>query len=213
MTYRILVMAKAPVPGTVKTRLKLPPRVAAGLQSALIEDTAEKASSLGPTTVAGAPPDRLDLVRALLPEDVALIPQTPGDLGDRMLAAARTLFDASPAPVLLLGTDAPTLPVRAIEEAASALDAHDISIIQSSDGGYVLLGLRRPAEAVFRGVDWSTGAVFRQTLRGAEGAALSVYEGEPWYDVDDPEDLARLGEELDVYPGRAPRTARFLRGM
>ena len=76
-----------------------------------------------------------------------------------------------------------------------------------------MLGLRRPVGEVFRGVDWSTGAVFRQTLRGAEGAALSVHEGEPWYDVDEPEDLARLGEELGAHPGRAPRTAGFLRGM
>jgi uncharacterized protein len=213
MTHRILVMAKAPVPGTVKTRLELPPRTAAGLQAALIQDTVEKARSLAPTTVAGAPPDKLDLVRALLPEDVALIPQTPGDLGDRMLAAAHALFDASPAPVLLLGTDAPTLPAEAILEAASALEYHGVSIIPSSDGGYVLLGLRRPAGAVFRGVEWSTEAVLRQTLRAAEGAGLSVFEGEPWYDVDEPGDLARLEKELGAHPGRAPRTAGFLRGL
>lgn len=212
MNYRILVMAKAPVPGTVKTRLMLPPRVAAGLQAALIGDTAEKARALAPTTVAGAPPDKLDLVRPLVPEDVALISQRPGDLGDRMQAASRTLFDAASAPVILLGTDAPTLPVKAIEGAASALDSHDISIIPSSDGGYVLLGLRRPVEAVFRGVDWSTEVVFRQTLRGAERARLSVYAGEPWYDVDEPGDLSRLAEELGAHPERAPRTAGFLGG-
>jgi glycosyltransferase A (GT-A) superfamily protein (DUF2064 family) len=73
--------------------------------------------------------------------------------------------------------------------------------------------LRRPVGAVFRGMDWSTEAVFRQTLRGAGGAGLSVYEVEPWYDVDEPGDLARLGEELGAYPGRAPRTADFLGGL
>ena len=210
MTYRILVMAKAPIPGTVKTRLALPPQNAADLQAALITDTVEKAQTLAPTTVAGAPPDRLDLIRPLLPGTVNLLPQAPGDLGDRMLAAARTLFAASPDPVLILGTDAPTLPAEAIESAAAALDLHDISIIRSFDGGYVLLGLRRPVGAVFRGVDWSTGAVFRQTLRGADEAGLSVHEGAPWYDVDEPGDLARLREELAAHPERAPRTARFL---
>ena len=139
-----------------------------------------------------------------------LIAQAPGDLGDRMLAGTRTLSAASPDPVLLLGTDAPTLPAEAIGEAASALDLHDISIIPSTDGGYVLLGLRGPMEAVFRGVDWSTEAVFRQTLRRAEGAGLSVYEGDPWYDVDEAGDLARLGEELRARPERAPRTAEVL---
>lgn len=210
MTYRILVMAKAPIPGTVKTRLGLPPRIAAGLQAALTADTVEKARSLAPTTVAGAPADRLDLIRPLLPGDADLIPQSPGDLGDRMLSGVRTLFAASNTPVLVLGTDAPTLPAEAIEGSAAALDTHDISIIPSADGGYVLLGLRRPVEAVFRGVEWSTGAVIRQTLRGAEGAGLSVHAGEPWYDVDEPADLARLGEELRAHPERAPRTADFL---
>lgn len=213
MTFRILVMAKAPIPGTVKTRLRLPPQAAAGLQTALIADTVEKARTLAPTTVAGAPPDRLDLIRLLLPGDVDLIAQEPGDLGDRMLAGARTLITASSAPILLLGTDAPTLPPEAIEEAAYALTAHDISIIQSSDGGYVLLGLRRPVEVVFRGVDWSTGAVFRQTLLGADAARLTVYEGDPWYDVDEPEDLVRLREELGPHPERAPRTADFLKRL
>lgn len=213
MTFRILVMAKAPIPGTVKTRLMLPPEDAAGLQRAFISDTVERARTLAPTTVAGAPPDRRDLIRPLLPDDVPLIAQEPGDLGDRMLCATRTLFAASPVPVLLLGTDAPTLPPEAIEEAASALAFHDISIIPSFDGGYVLLGLRRPVGAVFRGVDWSTDVVFRQTLRRADEAGLGVYEGDPWYDVDEPENLARLGEELGAHPERAPRTADFLGGL
>jgi rSAM/selenodomain-associated transferase 1 len=213
LTYRILVMAKAPIAGTVKTRLGLPPRDAAGLQVALIRDTVEKARSLAPITLAGAPADRLDLIRLLLPNDVALIPQSPGDLGARMLSGARTLFDASPDPVLLLGTDAPTLPSEAIETAASALELHDISIIPSTDGGYVLLGLRRPVAAVFRGVDWSTEAVHRQTLERAEEAGLSVHEGDPWYDVDEPGDLDRLREELATRPHLAPRTADFLGRM
>ena len=210
MTYRILVMAKAPIPGTVKTRLGLPPEDAAGLQAALIRDTTEKAASLAPTTVAGAPADGLDLIRPILPDEVGLIPQPPGDLGDRMLAGSKTLFDASPDPVLLLGTDAPTLPATAIREAADALSTHDVSIIPSTDGGYVLLGLRQPVGAVFSGVDWSTEAVHRQTLARAEEAGLSVHEGEPWYDVDEPGDLARLREELDAWPRLAPRTADFL---
>jgi hypothetical protein len=213
VTYRILVMAKAPIPSTVKTRLGLPPQDAAGLQAALIQDTVEKARSLAPTTLAGAPADRLDLIGPLLPDGVALIPQAPGDLGDRMLDASRSLFDASPDPALLLGTDAPTLPAEAIEKAASALALNELSIIPSTDGGYVLLGLRRPVAAIFRGVDWSTEAVYRQTLERAEDAGLSVQEGDPWYDVDEPEDLDRLRVELAARPHLARRTAEFLGRM
>ncbi len=213
MTYRVLVMAKAPIPGTVKTRLGLPPRDAAGLQAALIRDTVKKARSLAPTTLAGAPADRLDLIRPILPDGVALISQPSGDLGDRMLNASRALFDTSPDAVLLLGTDAPTLPPEAIETASSALALNDVSIIPSTDGGYVLLGLRRPVAAVFRGVEWSTEAVHRQTLERAEEAGLSVHKGDPWYDVDGPEDLDRLREELAARPYLAPRTADFLGRM
>jgi glycosyltransferase A (GT-A) superfamily protein (DUF2064 family) len=117
-------MAKAPIPGTVKTRLHLPPEDAARLQAALIEDTVRKA--LAPTTVAGAPPGRLHLIRNLLPNEVPLLPQPEGDLGRKMLAGARALFDRDPDPVLIVGTDAPTLPPQAIATAADSLNTHDL---------------------------------------------------------------------------------------
>jgi glycosyltransferase A (GT-A) superfamily protein (DUF2064 family) len=97
----VLIMAKAPIPGTVKTRLGLPPQDGARLQEALIKDTVSKARPLGPTTVAGAPPERLDPIRRLLPEDAALIPESGGDLGGRMQAAAAALFERSFEPVLI----------------------------------------------------------------------------------------------------------------
>ena len=211
MSFRILVMAKAPIPGTVKTRLRLPGRDAARLQATLIQDTVDKARALAPTTVAGAPGDQPGLLQNLLPDDVSLIPQPEGDLGDRMLAGVETLFHKSPEPLIILGTDAPTLPPQAILDCAEALNTHDISIIQSTDGGYVLLGLRRPVEAVFSGVEWSTDAAYRQTLARAGEAGLSAYEGPAWYDVDEPGDLVRLREDLSGHPGLAPRTARVLR--
>jgi rSAM/selenodomain-associated transferase 1 len=203
-------MAKAPIPGTVKTRLRLDPDAAARLQTALIRDTVEKALTLGPTTVAGAPKDSLDLIESLLPQGVPLIPQPEGDLGEKMLSAAGALFAGSTQPVVILGTDAPTLLPQVIRDAAEALTTHDVSIIPSVDGGYVLLGLGGPYEAVFSGVVWSTGEVHGQTVERAVGAGLSVYEGEAWYDVDEPEDLARLADELSAHPDVAPRTAEVL---
>ena len=206
-------MAKAPIPGTVKTRLRLAPEAAARLQAALIADAVDKARALGPTTVAGAPRDRLDLIARLLPADARLVPQPEGDLGERMLSAAKTLFKESPEPVLILGTDAPTLPPQAILRSARALTTHDLSIIPSSDGGYVLLGLRRLHEVVFSGVEWSTERVYSQTVARSLEAGLSVYEGEVWYDVDEPEDLLRLEEELRGRAGLAPRTAEVVVGL
>lgn len=203
-------MAKAPVPGTVKTRLRLVPEAAARLQAAFIKDAVTKARTLGPVTVAGTPPDRLGLVEPLLPEGVGLIPQVEGDLGEKMLAGTRTLFAESPEPLLLLGTDAPTLPLDRIREAAHALEKHDASLVPSTDGGYVLLGLSGPHEALFAGVEWSTEAVCAQTLERAAASGLSVWRLEPWYDVDTPADLVRLAGELAVFPNAAPYTAGAL---
>ena len=204
---RLLIMAKAPVPGTVKTRLRLRPEEAARLQSALINDTVEKASALGPTVVAGTPADALHLIEPLLPEGVRLFAQRGQDLGERMFAAASRLFAEGPEPVLILGTDAPTLPPGAIRDAAKVLATYDASIIGSEDGGYVGLGLRRPHEVLFRNMAWSTQTVYRETLERAEAAGLSLYEGRSHYDVDTPEDLDRLRKELLESSELAPRTA------
>lgn len=206
-------MAKAPVPGATKTRLRLPPEGAARLQAALVADTSKKASALGLTAVAGIPEDALALIKPLLPEGVRLFAQRGGDLGERMFDAASRLFEEGPEPVLILGTDVPTLPPAEILNAAHALRTHDASIIGSDDGGYVLLGLGGPHETLFRGIHWSTASVYRETKERALKAGLSLYEGRSHYDVDTPEDLDRLRRELLELPGLAPRTAVILQEL
>lgn len=206
-------MAKAPVPGNVKTRLRLPPKEAAALQAALIRDTVEKARAVGPVTVAAAPPESLHLIGLLLPVDARLVVQRGEDLGERVLDAVSCLFEEGPEPVVILGTDAPTLPLDRIEEAAHALNAHDVSIVPSEDGGYVLIGLRSPYEALFRDVAWSTETVYRETMEKAQRAGLSVHEGAIHYDVDTPEDLARLKAELQEHPQLSPHAAELIRTL
>ncbi len=210
-------MTKAPIPGAVKTRLLLPPRHAAELQATLVRDMVEEARALGfgPVTVAGTPPEGLFLLRALLPDEgVRLAMQSGGDLGERMFDAVARLFEEGPEPVLILGTDAPTLPSDSIVRAARALDGrYDVAIVGSTDGGYVLLGLREVYEGLFRDIRWSTETVYRATLERARGLGLSVSEGEPHYDVDTPEDLSRLARELAVRPDQAPYTAEVLRRL
>ena len=212
---RALVMAKAPVPGTVKTRLRLPPETVARLQEAFIVDTVSRArAAIGPVTVTGSPPEKSHLIKRLLPRgDTRLVPQVDGDLGERMLAAAREMFSRSPEPVVILGTDAPTLPRDRLQKAVLALEDHDAAIVPSEDGGYVLLGLRAPYEALFSGIPWSTDTVYRRTLEKARDAGLSLLSLESWYDVDDPEDLDRLSRELSGSPDTAPRTAAVLRKL
>lgn len=206
---------KAPVPGVTKTRLRLPPGKAAELQTALVRDTVGRVRflDLGPVVVFGTPPEKLALLEPLLPEGVTLLPQSGGDLGEKMHAAASRLFEKGPELVLILGTDAPTLPRVRILRAARALEErHDATIVGSTDGGGVLLGFREPQEALFRGIDWTTKYVYRQTLERARSLGLRVHEGEPHYDVDTPGDLVRLKGELEAFPELAPHTAQFLLG-
>jgi len=203
-------MAKAPVAGTVKTRLRLQPEAAARLQEALLGDAVEKAREAAPVTVAVSPADGLSEVRSLVGPEVPLLPQPDGSLGDRMLAGVREL-SAGGGIVVVLGTDAPTLPPAYIREAIGALDSgYDATLTPSEDGGYVLIGLREPYAELFGDITWSTPEVYRQTLDAARGAGLAVYETAPWHDVDEPEDLERLRGELARDPGLAPRTARLL---
>ncbi len=206
-------MAKAPVPGTTKTRLRLPPESAARLQRALIPDAVNKAKEVAPVTVAGTPADSLHLIAPLIPDTVEVIPQVEGDLGEKMFSAARYLFDKADLPVIILGTDAPSLPSSYIKDALLALRSHDVSLIPSEDGGYVLIGLQKPHEAVFKNIGWSTEKVHRQTLEKAKDSGLTVFKTAPWYDVDEPEDLERLRRDLMENTDLAPRTATLLQSL
>ncbi len=207
---RTLIMAKAPIPGTVKTRLHIEPQKAAELQTAFLMDTVAKAKALGTVTVAGSPQGRLDLINSLLPPGVRLIAQVEGDLGERMRAAAAELLSRESDPILILGTDAPTLPPDYLREAARVLNRYEASIVPSRDGGYVLLGLKRLHDVLFSGIAWSTESVYQQTVGRAKRAGISLLSLEPWYDVDSPADLERLKVELKANPSLAPRTVDAL---
>lgn len=140
--------------------------------------------------------------------------QSGGDLGERMFDAVARLFEEGPEPVLILATDAPILPPDSIVHAAHALDGRcDVAIVASTDGGYVLLGLREPYEGLFQDVRWSIQTVYRETIERARDLGLSVNEGEPPYDIDTPEDLSRLAKELAACPDHAPYTTEVLRRL
>jgi uncharacterized protein len=120
-----------------------------------------------------------------------------------MLAVVAWLFQKGPEPVLVLGTDAPILPPESIRVAALMPErGYESSIAGSSDEGYVMLGPHEPQEALFRGIPWSTDAVYRETVDKAHTLGLMVHKGELHYDVDSPEDLVHLKKELEGIPKR-----------
>jgi uncharacterized protein len=189
----VAILAKAPLPGLAKTRLipTLGAQGAAQLQARLIARTLKTAcaAKVGPVNLWAAPEE--SHFRALVGElPVALMRQADGDLGARMLAAF-----AGHCPALVIGTDCPALEPNHLRQAADALRAgKDAAIILAEDGGYVLIGLRRPQPGLFADMPWGTDQVMPETRRRAERLGLTTHELAPLWDVDVPADLERLRE-------------------
>jgi rSAM/selenodomain-associated transferase 1 len=217
----LIIFAKAPTPGRVKTRLteRLTEAEAARLYEAFLRDTLAQYAALAETRGAAL---RLyhagpDWPAALAPEGASLHRQRSGGLGARMAAAFRETFAAGAGTALIAGTDCPTLPPAFLGEAFDTLqrEAETVCIGPSTDGGYYLLGTRRPAERLFDDMSYSHSGVFDQTLaRIAETGRTPVVLPE-WYDVDRPADLHRLAADLSdrAAAARAPRTRRQIRTL
>lgn len=192
----LLVFAKAPVPGRVKTRLArtLGDERAAELYRRIGRGVVDRVRD-GPwrTVVVHAPPDAAPAVRRWLGDDVELRPQASGDLGERMASAFGWAFDEAGARrVCIVGTDAPAVDRSGVEAAFTALDDADVVIGPATDGGYYLLALDRPREWLFRNVPWSTDRVLSRTLRAASEHGLHCRLLDEAVDLDTADDLDRL---------------------
>jgi uncharacterized protein len=187
----IAILAKAPIPGLAKTRLipALGPDGAALLQARLIARTLATAcaAATGPVRLWGAPDEtHFHLLAQQFP--VTLARQVEGDLGARMHAALQHTC-----PALVIGTDCPALEPTYLRAAAGVLrDGADAVIIPAEDGGYVLIGLRRPQPRLFADMQWGMETVLAQTRQRAAALGLAVRELAPLWDVDVPDDLERL---------------------
>jgi hypothetical protein len=184
---RILIFAKAPVPGQVKTRLipALGEEGAAKLAAEMLERTVAEALASGLEAELCGDPDPAGWYEG---PPLALSAQGEGDLGARLArAAARTLAQGTP--VLLIGTDCPDLDRHRLRAAAAALEAHDAVIHPAHDGGYALLGLSRFHASLFENIAWSTDRVCAQTLERLSALRWSTAVLEPLADIDTPADL------------------------
>jgi rSAM/selenodomain-associated transferase 1 len=189
----IAILAKAPIPGLAKTRL-IPALGAAGaaaLQARLIVQTVTTAcaAATGPVSLWATPDATHPVFRDMAARfRLSVARQPDGDLGTRMLAAI-----AAASPTLVIGTDCPVLTAGHLVDAATTLrDGLDAVVIPAEDGGYVLIGLRRPQPDVFAGMRWSTATVMAETRARLNRLGLGWRELAPLWDVDRPEDLVRL---------------------
>jgi uncharacterized protein len=197
-TPTLVVLTRFPLPGHVKTRLipALGARRAAALHRALARRTiaaAREARALCGCAIEvhhdGGTPAAL---ARWLGADVAFVPQGAGDLGRRLASAVRSARARRRGPVVLVGTDCPALEGRHVAAACAALQRCDVALGPALDGGYWLLGLARPAAALFRRIPWGTDRVLARTRAAARTAGQTVALLERLADVDRPEDLRFL---------------------
>jgi len=215
--HRLAVFARIPAPGRVKTRLSpaIPPALSARLYLAMLADALEGAMSADPGHVsvfwasAGDPPAGLSL-----PEGVAVRHQQGADLGERLSSAFAELLAGPGDRAVVMGSDCPDLGPAVLGEAFAALGDRDLVLGPARDGGYYLIGLRRPAARLFEGVSWGTDQVLAQTLERAERLGLEVARLAALDDIDSPEDLVRfIARRCVSPPGPGARTEAALRDL
>jgi len=200
----ILVFAKAPIPGQVKTRLvpHLSDDGAALLHRRLAEHAIATAVESGVGRVElWCAPDRMhpffgDCAARF---GVPLHRQAEGSLGTRMAAAARDALNRARCAVLI-GCDCPALGPEHLQRAVASLAAgNDAAVVPAEDGGYVLLALASFHESLFEGIAWSTDAVLAQTTERFERLGMRFELATPLWDVDRPADYARLAREFPAF--------------
>lgn len=210
---RLVIMAKAPRPGTVKTRLagSLPVAAVADLYRCLLDDTLTLAHSLPAVKVAIMCPaaDRDELMQ-LGGGTLDVVAQQ----GDGLAAGLTSVFAHFAASggqrVIAFNSDSPHLPATVLAAAFEGLRERDVIVGPTFDGGYYLVGARASYVGLFGGDGMGTNSAFDALMDRAHKLQLSVGLTEPFYDVDIESDLTRLADELRLAPLRAPRTAAWL---
>ena len=215
-TVAVAIMAKAPRPGEVKTRLcpPLEAEEAAALYRCFLLDKIDAVRALANArpTIAYFPDEAGPEFAALAP-DFTLVAQRGPDLGARLDATLAGLLADGHAGAIAVDSDTPNLPREFLQRAVDCLSRREAEVVlgPTEDGGYYLIGLRAPQPGLFEGVPWSTPAVLEITLRKAAETGLGTVCLPTWFDIDTPDDLRRLDRMLGGgQHGAAGRTGHFL---
>jgi rSAM/selenodomain-associated transferase 1 len=212
MQRTLLVVAKRPAAGQTKTRL-CPPLAgdaAAALSECFLRDTLDIMRHVpGITRAIGYLPEHEDgYFRALAP-DMMLRPQRGVDLGERLDHLLTDALSSGAGQAVVMDSDSPTLPPAYIAQAFTSLEgAADVVIGPCDDGGYYLIGLKRPQPRLLREIEMSTPHVVRDTLALADQLGLRVALLPAWYDIDTVAELERLRSELGDLPVEQARWTR-----
>ena len=209
----LVIMAKAPKPGTVKTRLAqcLPPPAVTALYRCLLDDTMTLAQSVGNVEVAiMCPASDVDDLARLAGNSVRVVAQTGEGLAAGLTSVFAHFVATGQQRIIAFNSDSPHLPASVLERAFDALATCDVVIGPTHDGGYYLVGAKATHPGLFNGDGMGTSSALETLLGRVRAQGLSVRLADPFYDIDVASDLIRLDEELRLSPPRAPRTAAWL---
>lgn len=209
-TRTLVVMAKAPRPGVVKTRLieSLPSAAVTALCRCLLEDTLALAKSLTGVDVAVMCPESdCDELNRLSDNTVQVVAQQGTGLAAGLTSVFRHFTDVGRQHVVAFNSDSPHLAASVLDSAFEMLTTHDVVVGPTQDGGYYLVGAKAAYPSLFEGDGMGTNSALDRLLVRAKVLELSTGFTEPFYDIDVADDLVRLGRELHLSPAKAPRTA------
>ncbi len=214
LTNRLLViMAKAPRPGSVKTRLaqSLSLQSVTELYRCLLSDTIALAQSLDQVEVVimCPVPDVEELSRAV-GSTVPIVAQTGQGLAAGLTSVFAHFTTRGHHRVIAFNSDSPHLPASVLVAAFDSLESDDLIVGPTYDGGYYLVGARASYPGLFTSDGMGTGSALETLLRRAGALGLSVHLTDPFYDIDVAADLSQLADDLKRIPGKAPRTAKWL---
>jgi hypothetical protein len=188
-----VLFVRAPRRGTVKTRLArtLGDDAALAAYRTLLSTTCEALRELKPVELRFTPDDAAPELNEWLQTGWTTAPQGSGNLGERLASATQDHFQNDASSVVIIGSDCPKITAADIQNAHQALATADVVLGPASDGGYWLIGLRRPTVGVFDNIAWSTEAVLQQTLERAAALGLSVATLRQLDDIDTHDDWLR----------------------
>jgi len=211
----LVVMAKAPRPGNVKTRLAaaFSPAEAAALSIALLTDTIRLAITV-PGVRVGLMCQRGEtpLVQLAVRDGVAIVEQLGGGLAAALASTFEQFLSAGYRRVVAFNSDSPQVSGDALRDAFAALETADLTVGPTDDGGYYLVGAKAVHAGLFEAPRLGTSGALDALTERATELGLRVARCAPAFDVDLPADVTRLARELEASPERAPATAALLAG-
>jgi len=210
----LVIMAKAPRPGAVKTRLtpSLPLQAVAAFYRCLLEDTLALARSLGRVEVAIMCPDSdVNELASLAGQGARVVAQKGEGLAAGLTSVFAHFAEGHQRRTIAFNSDSPHLPRSVLEDAFETLTVRDVVVGPTHDGGYYLVGAKAFHPTLFARDGMGTGSALERLLSRARALELSVGFADPFYDIDVVDDLTRLAEELRLAPAKAPRTAVWLK--